>query len=147
MSEYIGAGRISPHASDARTPGPDAGRELALTVRLTEEGADAERLEQLTGALRLELLDLGVEDARPAREGRAPEGTKAGSAMDLGTLLVTLLGSPLLVEAVRLVEGWVKREHSRSATLTYGERTLTVNGISRGDQRRMIDQFIAGAGN
>jgi len=147
MSEYITAGLPGPHASDAAWPESDAGRALAFTVRLAEEGADAERLEQLTASLRLELLDLGVEDARPAREGRAPEGTKAGSAMDLGTLLVTLLGSPLLVEAVRLVEGWVKREHSRSATLSCGERTLTVNGISRGEQRRMIDQFIAGAGN
>jgi hypothetical protein len=48
-----------------------------LRVQLSEEGADAERLDTLTGYLRGELLQLDVGDGRPAgRCARAGRWTR-----------------------------------------------------------------------
>jgi hypothetical protein len=142
MPEYMRADVAGSPAGGTDRARAGGDRRLALSVRLAEDGADAGRLERLTAALRLELLELGVEEARLAREGRAPEGTKAGSTMWLGTLLVTLAGSPVLAAMVGVIAEWVKRDGARSATLRCGEHTLTLTGLSRDEQHRVVDGWF-----
>ena len=48
-----------------------------LRVQLSEDGADAERLDALTGYLRQELIQLDVEDVAAVRLGEPPPGTRA----------------------------------------------------------------------
>ncbi len=48
-----------------------------LRLQLSEEGADAERLDALTGFLRRELLQLDVEDVTVLRAGDPAPGTRA----------------------------------------------------------------------
>ena len=45
-----------------------------LRLMLSEDGADAERIETLTGHLRRELDQLDVEQVRPIPGGEAPPG-------------------------------------------------------------------------
>jgi hypothetical protein len=45
-----------------------------LRLRLSEEGADAKRLDALTGLLRGELLQLEVEDVTALPAGEPPPG-------------------------------------------------------------------------
>ncbi|MGW7378087.1 hypothetical protein [Streptomyces sp. NPDC054794] len=66
--------------------------ENELLIRLSEEGAEAEDLEQLTGFLRTELLALDVDDVRTVPAGQTPPGARAVDVALVGTLLVSLGG-------------------------------------------------------
>jgi hypothetical protein len=48
--------------------------DVVLRLQLTEEGADAEQLDELTGFLRQELLQLDVEDVTKLPAGEPPPG-------------------------------------------------------------------------
>ena len=61
-----------------------------LRLFLEEDGADAERIDQLTGHLRRELGQLDVDAVHPLADGEAPPGTRGLEIMAVGGLLVTL---------------------------------------------------------
>ncbi|MGB7161331.1 MAG: hypothetical protein WBD40_24950, partial [Tepidisphaeraceae bacterium] len=61
-----------------------------VSVRLLEEGADAERLDQVTGYLRNEILELDVDDVTAEPAGEAPPGTRGIDPAMIGGLMVTL---------------------------------------------------------
>jgi hypothetical protein len=65
-----------------------------VRLRLSEDGADAERLDVLTGYLRQELLQLDVEDVSRAREGDVPTGARAIDGICVGTLDVRIRRQP-----------------------------------------------------
>ncbi|MEV7556010.1 hypothetical protein AB0N89_40880 [Amycolatopsis sp. NPDC089917] len=65
----------------------------AVRVRLGEDGADAERVEQLAGYLRGELFERGISDVKALPAGEAPPGSRGFDATTAGGLLVTL-GKP-----------------------------------------------------
>ena len=76
-----------------------------LRLLLEEDGADAERVDVLTGHLRRELAQLDVEAVRPLPAGEAPPGTRGFDAATVGGLLVTLgpaaSGLAAVVTAIR----------------------------------------------
>ncbi len=79
----------------------------------------------------------------PAETGPAPDGSRAGVAEAVGALLVVLApGLPLLEGLVGVVQAWLERTGSRSATLEIDGRRLEVTGVSRADQRRLIDAWL-----
>ena len=81
-----------------------------VRVRLSEDGADAERLASLTGFLRQDLLQLDVQDVTALRAGEPPPGARAIDVAAVGGLLVSLSGSAEALRAVvAAVRKWLTR--------------------------------------
>lgn len=116
-----------------------------VRVRLSEDGADAERLASLARLLRGELLQLDVENVTALRTDNAPAGTRGLDVVAVGGLLVSL-GSHAesLWSLVSAVRNWLQRANSthRSVRLEIGGDSLEVSGASAADQERLIDLFI-----
>jgi hypothetical protein len=115
-----------------------------LAVNVDEVGADSERLEELSLALRAELLELNVDDVQRLRVGQAPAGTRALDVAAVGALLVSLSSSAGAVSrVVNLVRGWLKRgSPGRTVELPIGDKTLKLSEASTEQQERLIQQFL-----
>jgi hypothetical protein len=55
--------------------------EHKVVVKLTEEGADPERIETLSRHLRSELMELPLVDVRRVPAGPPPEGSRASTSV------------------------------------------------------------------
>jgi|ERR1019366_4583347 hypothetical protein len=115
-----------------------------IRVQLSEEGADAERIDALTGYLRGELLQLDVEDVSALRAGAPPPGARGLDVAAIGGLLVTLGGS---ADGLRLVVNaiskWLRRgEGTRRVRLELDGDALELSEASAADQERLIGLFV-----
>jgi hypothetical protein len=72
-----------------------------VDVSIAEVGAEPEHLEELTRALRDEILTLDVESVVPRSAGAAPPGTRAVDAAAVGALVVSV--APALETLARLL--------------------------------------------
>ena len=116
-----------------------------LTLHIAEDGADAERIEALTGHLRRELLELDVDDVQPARGGPAPDGARAVDLAVIGALIVSLGSSAAsLKDVVTVVRGWLSRGAGakRTLKLQIGGDSLELSEVSVAEQDRLIEMFI-----
>jgi hypothetical protein len=123
---------------------PAAGDRVDLLLQVAgAEDLEPDELASLTEQLREELLDLDVDDVRPASGGAAPEGSKAIELAALGALIVRLATSPkALLGVVRTISGWVRRSGARSVHVQIGDDVLEVSGISSEDQHALIGAWI-----
>jgi len=116
-------------ASDAVTvqvmPGPDD---------------DAQLLEELAGLLQEELLELDVAAVEPVSE-EAVRGTKGVPADIVGWLSV-FLGSGGLAPVINAVAAFAKRSQ-KSVELTCGGDTLKLNGTSKQQMDKALDEWFA----
>jgi hypothetical protein len=120
-----------------------AGERLSLKVELSAgDGAGAEEQDELTRALREELLELDVQDVERPSGAVAPEGARAGEVIALSTLLVTL-GQGALGIVTSAIGRWVDRRGGRSVTLELDGDRIELGGVSEEDQRRLIETFVA----
>lgn len=96
-----------------------ASSEIALELVLTEPGADAERLDDLTRRLTSSIHELGVESVeRPAGDA-APEGAK-GEPFTWGALAIAV--APTLVsELIKLLQAWVQQGAGRTVKIKTAE--------------------------
>jgi hypothetical protein len=122
-----------------------------VRLHLSEDGADAERLDALSGFLRQELLQLDVEDVSALPAGAPPPGTRAFDVAAVGGLLVTLGRSAEGLQAVVLaVRRWLARGQGtrRTVRLEIGGDVLELSEATAADQQRLIDLFVSrhGAG-
>jgi len=119
--------------------------ESMLRLRLTEDGADAERLDALTGFLRQELLQLDVDDVIALPADELPLGARGLGATTVGGLLVDL-GSAAqgLSAVVKAVRAWLKRGRKthRSVRLELGGDVLELSDASAADQDQLVELFI-----
>jgi hypothetical protein len=106
------------------------------------QGTDAEELEDATGRLREELLELDVDAVDRPAAGPAPPGSRGLEIAALGTLLVTLAHDALPVVLATLGR-WVSRHGERSVTIELDGDRIEVSGASAEDQRRLVDAFLA----
>ncbi|MEO6082433.1 MAG: hypothetical protein ABIQ18_04935 [Umezawaea sp.] len=116
-----------------------------VKLALTEEGADAERLDQVTGFLRQELRELDVEDVTPLPAGEAPEGTRGIDVAAIGGLLVTLGQSTQAVQTILMtVRAWLGRGGAahRSVRVEIGGDVLELTDASTEDQDKLVDLFL-----
>jgi hypothetical protein len=116
-----------------------------LRVHLSEEGADAERLEMMTGFLRDELVQLDVEDVTVLRAGDPPPGTRAFDVVAVGGLLVSLGQSAgLVAEVVSTIRRWLGAGGGtrRTVRLEIGNDVLELSEATAADQQRLIDVFV-----
>lgn len=117
-----------------------------MRLHLSEDGADAERLDALTGYLRQELLQLDVEDVTALPAGKPPPGSRAFDVVAVGGLLVTLGRSAEGLRAVVLaVRKWLARGNGtrRTVRLEVGGDVLELSEASPADQQRLIDLFVS----
>jgi hypothetical protein len=121
-----------------------------LQIQLSEEGADAERLDTLTGYLRQELLDLDTGQVSPLRVGETPAGTRAFDVVAVGGLVVSLINSDALQAVVATVKNWLSRGQStgHAVRLEIDGDAIDLSAASTAEQERLIDMFITrhGAG-
>ncbi|MGH3867384.1 MAG: hypothetical protein ACRDQ4_14830 [Pseudonocardiaceae bacterium] len=115
---------------------------LALRIAAGPE-ADAAELAELAVDLRERLLELDIERADPATVGAAPPGARAGEILLAGALSVMLAqSSKLLTALIETVQSWVSRSGGRSVRLEIDGDVLEVTGITRKDQRELIQIWI-----
>jgi hypothetical protein len=89
-----------------------------LQILLTEEDAEAERVAELTGYLREELLDLEVENVTALSGGEVPPGARAVDVTQIGALLVTLGSSAAaLNQVMTVIRSWLGRRHDTHPSL------------------------------
>lgn len=93
-----------------------------------------EELDQLSRGLREELLDLDVITVDHAT-ALAPAGSKAPSGIDVGTLVVTLSNSAVLVALAGILKSWVGRSSGRKVTMRFSDDadTIEISGAARQD--------------
>jgi hypothetical protein len=116
-----------------------------LRLRLSEEGADAERLAVLTGYLRAELLRLDVEDVSALRAGEPPPGARVFSVAAVGALLIALgQSAEALRSVVSVIRDWLRRGEGkgRAVRLELGGDVLELSQASTADQERLIELFV-----
>jgi hypothetical protein len=116
-----------------------------LRLRVSEDGADAQRVDELTGFLRRELLQLDVEDVRALPAQEPPPGARGVDAVALGGLLVTLGRSADGLRSVVLaVRAWLTRGGGtrRTVRLEVGGDVLELSEASVTDQQRLVDLFV-----
>lgn len=114
-----------------------------LQIQIGEaQDTGADELDDATGRLREELLDLDVEAVERPTAGPAPPGSRGLEIAALGTLLVTLAHDALPV-VLATVARWVSRQGGRSVTIELDGDRIEVGGASAEDQRRLVDAFLA----
>ena len=117
-----------------------------LRVQLSEAGADAERLDTLTGYLRQELLQLDVVDVTALRAGPPPPGTRAIDALAIGGLLVTLSRTAQGVRTVvNAIRAWLAHGggSKRTVRLELDGDVLELSEVSATEQTRLIELFVS----
>ncbi len=117
-----------------------------LRLHLSEDGADPERLDSLTGFLREELLAIDVEDVRALPAGEPPPGSRAFDVVAVGGLLVALGRSAEGLRGVILaIRNWLARGQgtSRTVRLEIDGDVLELSGAGTADQQRLVDLFVS----
>jgi hypothetical protein len=119
-------------------------RFIQLTLCIdTDSEADAEELTVLAVDLRGLLLELDIESADLVTGGQAPPGTRTGEVFVVGALSVMLARSKeLLTKFIESVQWWVSLGAGRSVRLELDGDALEVKGITREDQRTLVQLFI-----
>jgi hypothetical protein len=117
-----------------------------LRIQVSEEGADAERLDAVTSYLRRDLVQLDVEGVTAVPAGQPPDGARAIDAVAIGGLLVALGNSADgLRSVVTAVRDWLRRGDGvrRTVRLELGGDALELTEASAADQERLIGLFIS----
>ncbi|ANN19433.1 hypothetical protein SD37_29980 [Amycolatopsis orientalis] len=118
----------------------------AVRVQLGEDGADAERVDQLAGYLRGELIERGLPDVKALPAGAAPPGSRGFDVATAGGLLVTLgKSADGLRSVVTAVREWLSRggRVKRTVRLEIDGDVLELSEASLSDQDKLIDLFVS----
>ncbi|MBB5851988.1 hypothetical protein ACFQ05_01790 [Amycolatopsis umgeniensis] len=118
----------------------------AVRVQLGEDGADAERVEQLAGYLRGELIERGVADVKALPAGPAPPGSRGFDVVTAGGLLVTLgKSADGLRSVVAAVREWLSRggRVKRTVRLEIDGDVLELTEATITDQDKLVDLFVS----
>ncbi len=116
--------------------------QLQLQMGLDPE-SDPEELSGLMDLLRDELLELDVEAADAVPAGEAPPGSKGIDFALAGALVVKLVRSRGLLQAVvNTVSHWVQAARMRGVRIEIDGDVLEVTGVSSQEQRALIDAWI-----
>ena len=110
-----------------------------VTLRVHEDGADDERIEQLTQFLKAELRELAPVSDVP---GTAPDGTKAVDLAELGTLLATISQSTVLAAVINAVSSWLGQRRERSVTVEADGDELELTGAPDADERARRSEWL-----
>ncbi|MDX2935063.1 hypothetical protein [Streptomyces ipomoeae] len=104
---------------------------------------DSLRLERDMEYLLEDLKRLNVTDLRHLSAGPAPDGTRGGDVVTYTSVILGIAGMPALRSLIGLVQDWLTRRNSGTVELKIGEDELRLTSVSRVEQRRAIDAFVA----
>jgi membrane-associated two-gene conflict system component 1 (EACC1) len=117
-----------------------------LRVQLSEEGADAERLDELTRSLRHELLQLDVDDVTAQRADSPPPGARGGlDAAQVGGLMVAVGNNVQGLSAViAAIRAWLARRRGahRCVRPEIAGDVLELSDATVADQDQLIRLFV-----
>lgn len=115
-----------------------------VDVSIAEVDADAEQLEELTLALREEILTLDVESVVARSVGEAPPGTRGVDAAAVGALVVSVAPAVgALARLVTTVVDWLRRGGTqRTVRLKIGDDELELSGASSAMQQQLAMDWI-----
>jgi len=116
-----------------------------LTLLLSEDGADPERVEMLTGHLRRELGQTDVERVSPLVVGPVPEGARAVELAAVGGLFIALGKSAgSLAQVVGVIRSWLARTPGqvRTVRLEIAGDVLELSQASAAEQDRLVELFV-----
>ncbi len=120
---------------------------MDLRLHLSEHGADPQRLDQVTGYLRQELLALDVDSVSALRLGPPPAGSRALDPAAVGALLVTLSQSTTAVQTIlAAVRGWLGRGGpavQRSVRVEIDGDVLELADATGEEQDRLVALFLS----
>lgn len=117
--------------------------ELEINLEVDEDVSPLE-MEELTAAVRRELLLLDVQSVDRVAGGPAPEGAKGIELAAIGALIVNLgQAAPVLGQVVAAIQAWAARSPNRTVKLTLDGDTLEVGGISESQQHDVIRDWMA----
>ena len=120
--------------------------ENELHILLTEEDADTERVAELTGYLREELLDLDVDDVTALPGGEVPPGARAMDATQIGALMVAMGHSANALSLVMgAIRSWLGRRHDRAHLqlhLQLGDDVLELDKATDEQVAKAVEIFV-----
>ena len=116
--------------------------EIGLQLHLGPGAPDSE-LDDVTRALRDELAATPVHRVELGTELAAPELTKGFGLVALGSLILAFLDAGGLSQVVDVLSAWLQRDAHRTVTMTDGQRTIEVAGLSAKDQRELITRWLS----
>jgi hypothetical protein len=108
-----------------------------------EADVDEQELADLVGQLRRRVLELDVDDVRPApADTDVPDGAKSGALVAVAALVVSLAPS-VLRSVLHLVETWMQHRPVRTVKVDIGGRVLELGRASAEQQQRLVEAFLA----
>jgi hypothetical protein len=116
-----------------------------LRVQLAERGADADRLDALTGFLRRELFKSDVEDVTALRGGESRPPAQGFDVIAVGRLLVNLSRSAEGMRAgVSALRRWPAggERTRRTVRMEINGDVLELSQTTAADQHRRIELFV-----
>jgi hypothetical protein len=113
-----------------------------LTLRVSDERADPQELDELTAGLRRELLSLDVDSVEPLRAGDPPAGTRGMDLTMLGVLVTTIATPELLASVVAAVGAWLAGRGQRAVKVEVDGDVLELTGLSSRQQQQFIDEWL-----
>jgi hypothetical protein len=117
-----------------------------LRLLVSEDGADAQRIETITAYLQRELDQLDVEQVSRLSLGDAPSGTRAFDVLAVGGLLVSLEKSTEALNGIiAAIRNWLSRSPgpARTVRLELGGDVLELSQASAAEQQRLIELFVS----
>ncbi|MFF8926527.1 hypothetical protein ACF1AO_04615 [Streptomyces longwoodensis] len=116
-----------------------------LMILVSDEGAEAEQVEELTRHLREELLHLDVDDVTSVPADAVPPGARVVDPTTTGSLLVILGASAgALDQVVTVVRRWLGhcRDTRPSLRLRLDEDELEISEATDDQMAQAFDLFL-----
>jgi hypothetical protein len=115
-----------------------------VTLAISEPEASPDQLEELSLALRQELLETDVESVVRLSTGDAPAGARAPDAAAVGALLVALAAKAgAVTQLVQVIRTWLRRgPTTRGVELTVDGKTLKLGRATEDEQNQLVEAFI-----
>jgi Effector Associated Constant Component 1 len=109
---------------------------------LTVVDDDPGEVDRLSRQLRTELLDLDIESVDLIEDADVPENAKSNAGA-VTTIVVSLAGSPVLVQLGLALRSWVTRSQHRKIVVRDGDRSLELTGTTAEDNQKVIERFFS----
>jgi TM2 domain-containing membrane protein YozV len=113
-----------------------------LLLQIRDDESDSAELAELTISLRQELLDLDVNAADQASGGQPPLDSRALEVAALGTLVVSIVQSPLLGAIVNAVTVWLTHRQQRTVRIEIDGDVLELTGLPSEQRRRLTEEWL-----